>query len=124
MKASDAEIRELLAYILVYAPDFPPEDHTDLAGEFGKLRALLQSRLAGVADSAAKQSLQLAAQELEVAFEAFSRGDEATAAREMQNAERHFNDFVGAKKGTPRFIASSNGAIEDRVDQNKGCGGD
>src|SRR2546423_2713673 len=118
MNRCDTQIRELLAYILIYAPEFPPEDGTNLAGEFGKLHAMVQSRLAGSADSAAKQSLKLAAGELNTAFEAFSIGDEDTAAREMHNAERHFKEFLSGKTITPRFIASPGGAIEDQANQN------
>lgn len=102
-------VLESMGFVLVYAPDFPPDDHTDL----GQIRKRLLSQLAQhrVALRTEEQLTwqRLCEQETASAFDAFASGDTATGRSVIQRAEQHFRQSFKPKHIRPGFVVGADG---------------
>ena len=107
-----ARTLELFAYILLYAPDFPPEDETRTEGEFAKLLDHLQSIRSDTRYPRATQWLDLAILECQDSLSAFSGRDTERGLDLVQSSEQHFRDYLRRRTLKPQFVVGPDGSVE------------
>jgi hypothetical protein len=106
-----SRILDEMAYILVYAPNFPAEDETTLERKRDEtLLRMSEHRAALQADDQLTWH-RLAEQEFASAINAFISGDGPTGCSQLQQAEEHFRRSFKPKKIRPNFIVGPDGEI-------------
>jgi hypothetical protein len=109
-----ARILEKLAYLIVYAPDYPEWAHTTTEEEFSALIELLQSFYDRSRDTDRKVWLDLALQESRDALRAFTEGRDLDGIMLVQYAEQHFRDYLRKRSVRPTFLVSAEGSTEEQ----------
>jgi len=112
LRALTTAAADHFSYLIVYAPDFPREDKTDVGREYGRLLEMLREIEGRAADTPKKQWLRLAIVETEQARDAHRARDATTANDLLHSAEEHFKAYLSGKRGSPGFIAGPDGTIE------------
>ena len=103
-----SEISDRLAYLMVYAPDFPPEDRRTLEKEKAELSSSIARYERDYPAAAQHPRFPLFKVELEAAFEA-AAADASDITRLFQIATDRFEEtFCPPPKG-PDFIAGPSG---------------
>jgi hypothetical protein len=105
-------VLETLAFIMLYAPDFPQEDQTSTENEFSKLFDLLQSVSKLVKDADRRRWIDLVLQETQDALVAFTDGREDDAFRLLNSAQDHLRSYINDRKLTPSFLSNPDGGVE------------
>jgi hypothetical protein len=106
-----AEIRDTLAYLLVYAPNLPPEDETSLSQEIEGVLRKIRLLWNEVQDVERRHWLDLLAAELLEAQRHFRVGDDAAGCSAIQSAEERLQAWATKKHSTPTFIAGPGGDV-------------
>jgi uncharacterized protein YicC (UPF0701 family) len=107
-----ARILENLAYLIVYAPNYPAWAHTTTEEQFSKLLEMMQSFHDRSRDSDRKVWLDLALQDTRDALRAFTEGRDHEGIMLIQHAEQHFRDYLRKRSVGPTFVVSSDGSTE------------
>ena len=90
-----AQLSDHLAYIILYAPHFPPEDQLTNARAFGVAFTALGLFTANSASHEAREALEHCSRNLQVAFALYEAGDVHGGTRLVQEAD---TIFQGARK--------------------------
>ncbi len=107
-----SRVLETLAFIKVYAPDFPAEDETTIYKEFSKLFELLQSIAKLLTNTDGRRWVDLTLQETRDALRAFDEGHEDGALHLVHSAEDHFRSYVAGRRFKPGFQVTQEGNVE------------
>lgn len=79
-------VTDQLSYNLVYAPDYPEEDQTDLESQEREIQACVDEVLSSVRREDVRKWLRFGASRISAAFEKYRQGDEMQACREIEAA--------------------------------------
>ena len=79
-------VTDQLSYNLIYAPNYPEEDQTDLESEEREMRACVDDLISSVRREDVRQWLRLGASSISTAFEKYRQGDEMQACSKIQAA--------------------------------------
>jgi hypothetical protein len=109
------ELRNRLAdqytYVLLHAPDFPPEDETNLETEFAALLQMLDELNAQTRTVEQRQWLKIARIEAEEARAAFGAGDHHRGCVLIQQSEEHVRNRFTKKAIRPTFVVNPSGDV-------------
>jgi hypothetical protein len=106
-----SKILDKMAYVLVYAPNFPAEDRTSLQQCRDRLTAMTSEHRASVRTDDQLKWHRIAEQELDDAFNAFAAGDTHRGCSQIQRSEEHFRKSFKAKPIRPNFVVAMDGQI-------------
>ncbi len=106
-----SRILDKMAYVLVYAPDFPAEDRTNLHQCQDQLAAMTSEHRASLRTEDQLKWHRIAEQELDDAFNSFTAGDGHRRCSQIQRAEEHFRKSFKAKKIRPNFVVGTDGQV-------------
>ncbi len=112
MKDLTGAAADHFSYLIVYAPEFPAEDATDVNRECQRLLGMLQEIEQRAGDTPKKQWLKLAITETVQARDAFASNDATMANDLLHAAEEHFRAYLAGKQARPSFIGGPDGTIE------------
>lgn len=102
-----SEIRDRLAYLMMYAPDFPSEDRTSVPKEREELLSLVAGYERDYSNAAKHPRFSLFKSEVAAAFEGAAVGASETT-RLFQTAAERFEETSQPPSG-PNFIAGPSG---------------
>jgi hypothetical protein len=112
IKDLSAAATDQFSYLIVYAPEFPPDDQTTSDRECDRLLGMLREIEGRAASTPKKQWLTLAITEVEQACTAL-RADQASAANDLfHSAEEHFKAYLTGKRAQATFVADPDGGVE------------
>ena len=86
------ELVDLLAYIEVYAPNFPDEDQCTTATVFGEAFAALQLFIDNTPTEEGKERVRQCERNLHVAYEMFEHGDGFAERSSSRKRKRCFSE--------------------------------
>ncbi len=104
------EVRESIAYSVIYAPDeYPAEDQANWASEYRDMHETLTSLVARCRDQDKERWLQLALWDLEKADQAFAKGEDRRGCFLLQDCEGYLSNAASGKQHKIDFIVGSDG---------------
>ncbi len=107
-------ILDHFSYVLVYAPDFPIEDGTDLEAEFARLLKWIRDLQDTLQDAHRKRWIEISVQEIEESLSYYRAGDRNKGGVLLQSAEEHFKRWQEGKGPKPTFLVGPRGETERR----------
>jgi hypothetical protein len=99
------------SFVLVGAPDFPPELKTNTARAFADLRNDLTT-LAAFFEGQAGTWVSIALNEIDASERAYERGDLREGKDLIQRAEVHVRNAVRGKPTRPTFQVAPDGTVD------------
>ena len=108
------QIEDALAYVLLYAPDFPVEDETSVEAEFDTLLEKVRGLWAEIQDADRRKWLDMLGRELVEARGAFLGGDPEGGRHLVESAQERLRAWSSKRRRQANFIANSDGGIERR----------
>jgi hypothetical protein len=112
--------RDNFVYLQHYAPDFPAEDRTSCAAEFGAQRAFVKEILRQSKTKNRQSWLQVVLRELDEAFLVYENGDLDKGLRLLDDAQRHYESAIADESfEATTFITDQKGETR-RVEKDEG----
>jgi hypothetical protein len=111
-----AAIRESLAYVLLYAPQFPKEDATTVEEQFDRLLAQVHALWSELQDVERRRWLDVLGRELVEARAAFLANDIKKGCSLVQSAEERLAGWRSKRKVKASFVVGPGGDVK-KVDE-------